>query len=184
LMEVPRYGLHVMGEHWLDNLDDLTDLGRLVNQAKDHDDDAACERLCRLIGEFVVGRPGLNSHPSRSGDAVIVAAVPPNPLVRDHLAPHLATAVATALGHHHDSDLIIRRHPTARLRDTEPSRRRATASLAGYEVTRPLEGATVILVDDVIMTGTTVGFIVEILVKAGAGRTEVVVASRTRRRQP
>ncbi len=171
-----------MGEHWLPDISGLSELGLLVNLAKDHDDAVAAARLCRLLGDFACSRRSLVGHPRRGAGPVLVAAVPPNPAVHDHLSPRLAEAVAEALGRRFDHDLIVRHHPTARLRDTEPSRRRSTAALAGYDVTRPVEGATVILVDDVIMTGTTVGLIAELLAEAGAGRVEVVVASRTRRR--
>ncbi len=175
------YGLHVMGEHWLPDLCDLSELGRLVTLAKDHEDGAAADRLCRLLGEFALTRHPLVRDPWRWSNAAPVVAVPPNPVVRDHLSVRLAEAVASALGRQIDHYLIVRHHPTVRLRDTEPSRRRATVALAGYEVTRSLQGATVILVDDVIMTGTTIGFIAELLAGAGAARVEVVVASRTRR---
>jgi len=181
VIDEPHHGLHVMGEHWSADLNELTELGRLVSLAKDQTDLPAVSEVCRLIGEFVNDRRPLSGHPSESADAVLVAAVPANPVVHDHLALHLAEAVASALGKRLDPELIIRRNPTIRLRDTDPARRRATAALAGYEVTRPVEGATVILVDDVIMTGTTVGFIAEMLFATGAGRVEVVVASRTRR---
>lgn len=182
VIDNPHHGLHVMGEHWSADLSKSTELGRLVSLAKDHNDAPAVAEICRRIGEFAAGRRPLAGHPSESADAVFVAAVPPNPAVHDHLAVHLAAAVSSALGQGLDPELITRRNPTVRLRDTDPAHRRVTAALAGYEVTRPLEGATVVLVDDVILTGTTVTFISELLFAAGAGRVEVVVASRTRRR--
>jgi len=171
-----------MGEHWSADLSRPTKLGTTVSLAKDQNDHSARSRLCQLLGEFACSQRPLAGHPCESPDAVLVVAVPPNPTVHDHLATHLAEAVASALGHHLDPELIIRHYPTARQRDTDPAHRRATAESAGYEVTRPLGGATVILVDDVIMTGTTVALVSEMLFAAGAGRVEVVIASQTRRR--
>lgn len=174
--------LHVMGEHWLEDLSALSRLGRLVSRAKDQDEVQASEIVCRLLGEFVSSIPRLAGHPSQSGNAMVVAAVPSSPTSTDHLATLLGEAVAESLDQHLDRELIARHHQTARLRDTEPSKRRIIAERAGYEVTRPLNEASVLLVDDVIMTGTTVGLIAELLVEAGAASVDVVVASRTVRR--
>ncbi len=171
-----------MGAHWLPDLSDLSAIGHLVNRAKDLADADAADELCEMLGEFARHEPLLAGHPSRSGDATIVVPVPPNPTARDHLAPRLATAVATALDLPVDHELAIRRHPTRRLRDTEVSQRQVTAERAGYEVTRPMEGANVVLVDDVVMTGTTLGHLAEILTRAGAARIDAVVATRTTRR--
>jgi len=171
-----------MGEHWLPDLSGPTELGLLVTAAKDNDDPAATERLCLMIEQFVAGSRGLTGHPSLGTQATIVAAVPANPTTTDHLACHLAESVGQSLGVAADKEILVRHNSTARLRDTEPSRRGQMATDAGYEVTRPLEGATVVLVDDVIMTGTTVHHIAGLLFESGASRVEIVVASRTRRR--
>ncbi len=178
----PEIHHHVMGDHWTDDLSELTELGRLITLAKDRDNAEACEIIGRLIGEFVVGRHRLARHPSKSANATVVASVPPNPTILNHLPGRLAESVAEALGQRLDPELITRSNHTVRLRDTDPSERRNVAEHAGYNVTRPLDGASVVLVDDVIMTGTTVEYITELLLAAGAGSVDVVVASRTVRR--
>jgi len=170
-----------MGDHWLPDLSGPTALGQLVSRAKESRDPIATQQLCSMIETFVAQTRQLGGHPSHGARATVVAAVPANPTSADHVALHLAEAVGNALGVTADDEVIVRHNPTARLRDTDPALRRDLAVSAGYEVTRPLEGATVVLVDDVILTGTTVGLIAELLTEAGASNIEVVVASRTRR---
>jgi len=176
------YRVHVMGEHWLPDLSGHTELGMLVTAAKDMADPTAIEQLCLMLGDFVAGVRDLTGHPSLGTQATILLAVPANPNKPDHLALHLADAAGQALDISPDNEVLVRHNATARLRDTAPSLRSQLAADAGYEVTRPLEGATVVLVDDVIMTGTTIGHIARLLFESGASRLEVVVASRTRRR--
>jgi len=171
-----------MGDHWQPDLSGPTPLGKLVTRAKDARDPDAVEELCTMIEDFVLQTRPLSGHPSLGTQASVVAAVPPNPSTAAHLAVHLAESVGNALGLTANEEIIVRHHTTARLRDTDPALRRGLAESAGYEVTRPLDGATVVLVDDVILTGTTVGLIAELLLEAGAANIEVVVASRTQRR--
>ena len=51
---------------------------------------------------------------------------------------------------------------------------------AGYVVTGDVAGRSVVLVDDVVLTGTTLGFLAELLVDAGALEVIAVVVCRTR----
>ena len=171
-----------MGEHWQADLSGPTELGRIVAAAKDHNDPAATEQLCLMIKRFAAGSLDLAAHPALGSHATVIAAVPSNPTTADHLVHHLAESVGASLGVAADREILVRRNSTARLRDTDPSQRSRLAADAGYEVTRPLEGAAVVLVDDVIMTGTTVGHVSKLLFEAGASRVDVVIASRTRRR--
>ena len=51
----------------------------------------------------------------------------------------------------------------------------------GYEVCEPVAGCHVVLVDDVILTGVTLGMVAACLQEAGAASVTAAVAARTRR---
>ena len=165
--------VHVMGNYWRGDIDERSELGELIASAKDLGSAAALGQLERSLVGFVVSL-GL------SADCLVVP-VPPGPDRDAHPVPSLAAAVATALG----ADVVAvveRRRATARLRDTPPKRRRAVVEAAGYEIAGDVTGHHVVLVDDVILTGTTLGFLAGLLVDAGAARVDAVVAGRTRLR--
>ncbi|MEZ5168428.1 MAG: phosphoribosyltransferase family protein, partial [Acidimicrobiales bacterium] len=100
-----------------------------------------------------------------------------------HPVPALARAVADAVDRP-CAPLLERRHRTALLRDTAPEDRVALVAAAGYRVTGSVDGASVVLVDDVVLTGTTLEHLASLLVAAGARGVDAVVACRTRRRSP
>jgi hypothetical protein len=157
--------LHVMGDVWEHDEARRTDLGHLL-EAGDH------AALASRLGEFAVGHV--------AGPAVVVA-VPPDPTRARTLPALLATAVARSAGLALEPGLLVRRGSTSPLRHAAPPDRPALALAARYEVTRPLDGDTVVLVDDVVLTGTTLSHVGRRLAEAGAGQVIGVVAGRTRR---
>jgi predicted amidophosphoribosyltransferase len=78
-------------------------------------------------------------------------------------------------------DLIERRTSTRSLREVEPADRLETARAAGYTVAPIVPGTTVVLVDDVVLTGTTLSHLAGCLRSAGATGVVGVVAARSRR---
>ena len=76
---------------------------------------------------------------------------------------------------------LTRGEATARLRDTPLQQRLAVVEAAGYEVKSPVGGHGIVLVDDVVLTGTTLRYLAQLLQEAGATRVTAVVAARTRR---
>ena len=157
--------LLVMGDVWEHDEARRTDLGRLL-EAGDH------AVVAGRLGEFAVGHV--------AGPAVVVA-VPPDPTRARPLPALLAAAVARSVGLALEPGLLVRHGSTPPLRDAAPPDRPALALAAGYEVTRPLDGDTVVLVDDVVLTGTTVSHVARRLADAGAGQVIGLVAGRTRR---
>ena len=157
--------LLVMGDVWEPGEPRRTELGRLL-AAEDH------ERLAGRLGEFAA---------DHLAAPALVAAVPSDPQRARPLPARLAAAVAGAAGLAHEPDLVVRHRSTPRLRDTAPGDRPALVRAAHYGVSRPLDGDTVVLVDDVVLTGTTLAHLAELLVDAGAGSVIAVVAGRTRR---
>ena len=78
--------------------------------------------------------------------------------------------------------VVERRNVTARLRDVEPADRAAVAQAGGYVITAECAGMNVVVLDDVVLTGTTVRHVGELLAAAGAASVVGVVLARTRRR--
>jgi predicted amidophosphoribosyltransferase len=161
-----------MGSYWNDGADVPSNLGLLVAAAKDLQRPEALVELRRRLVEFVA-RLELAENP-------VVVAVPPGPHRDAHPVPALAGAVAGRLGVPLAA-VLDRRHAGPRLRGTPPDRRRAAVESAGYVVTGDVAGRSVVLVDDVILTGTTLGYLAELLTEAGATEISAVVACRTRR---
>lgn len=164
--------MSVVDRYWRADADVRTEVGHLMAAAKDDGDSVALERLIRRLHDHVGA--------ARLPLGAMVAPVPPGPDRRAHPVPSLAAAVADALGTE-VTPVLRRRHTTARLRDAPVDGRRAVVEAAGYEVTADVAGADVVLVDDVILTGTTLDHLAGLLFAAGAAAVHGVVVCRTRR---
>lgn len=164
--------LHVMGSYWHEDSEEPTDLGRLVAAAKDEGDAGALEELEQRLSAYVL-ELDLPLAP-------LVVAVPPGPDRDAHPVPSLAAAVAEALDVDAVSGVVTRARPTPRLRDTPVARRRDVVESAGYSVDAMVEERAVVLVDDVVLTGTTLDYLAERLLEAGASEVTGLVIARTR----
>lgn len=155
-----------------------TEVGELVHRAKDSSDEAAAAELGRRLV-----RLARQSLPSQADLVPLVVGVPSHPVPAVDLPAVLAEALAAAGIGEHRPGLIVRRHRTQKLRDlgVDAARRLDTVAAAGYEVTEPVAGRAVVLVDDVILTGTTLRFIAAKLQAAGADPVTAAAAARTRR---
>ena len=178
--------LVVLGDYWTDPGGDhpgaepvRTEVGELVHRAKDSGDEAAAAELGRVLARLV-GR----SLPPSAGPAPLVVGVPSHPAPAVDLPAVLAAALAAAGIGEHRPGLLVRHRRTPKLRDiaADPARRYDMAVEAGYEVTEPVAGRSVVLVDDVILTGATLRFIAAKLRTAGAASVTAAAAARTRRR--
>ena len=156
-----------------------TEVGELLHRAKDSSDEAAAAELGRRLARLV--RWSLLPQP---GPVPLVVGVPSHPAPSVDLPTVLAAALAAVGIGEHRPGLIVRRHRTPKLRDLGPdtAQRLDAVAAAGYEVTEPLTGRAVVLVDDVILTGITLRFIVAKLQAAGADPVTAAAAARTRRR--
>ena len=163
--------VHVLGDYWRPDRDRPTPLGELVSRAKEQGEEGALTELQRQLAIFV-GKLDLPPRP-------LVMAVPPGPDRRAHPVPALAAHVASALDAE-PGGIVERDNPTARVRDTPVEERGRVVAAAGYRVAGDVEGRNVVLVDDVILTGTTVGHLADLLVAAGAADVVAVVVCRTR----
>ena len=99
---------------------------------------------------------------------------------RPHLAELLAASLAEAGAGEYRPSLITRRNGTPRLRDVDPERRAEVAASAGYGAGEPVAGRHIVVVDDVVLTGTTLRAVAACLRDAGAVSVTPAVAARTR----
>lgn len=156
-----------------------TKVGELVHRAKDSGDEAAAAELGRHLARQV-----RRSLPPQADLVPLVVGVPSHPVPAVNLPAVLAEALAAAGIGEHRPGLLVRRHRTQKLRDLGPdaAQRLDEVAAAGYEVAEPVAGRAVVLVDDVILTGTTLQFIAAKLQAAGADPVTATAAARTRRR--
>lgn len=161
-----------MGEYWLPGGAAITPLGRRVAAAKDGGDVGALAELAAGMAEWAAT---LSLPP-----AATVVPLPPAPDRHPHPVAVLATAVAEATGTLL-LDAVARHNGTGRLRDAPLEGRGALVAAAGYEVVAPVADVAVVLVDDVVLTGTTLAHVAGLLRDAGATEVVAVVAARTRR---
>ena len=119
---------------------------------------------------------------SQDGDAILV----PVPLHRSRLwrrgfnqSALVAAELARATGLRLDPALLKRTRRTPALKGMSLSQRRRTVAGAfGIDPAAELEGRTIVLVDDVLTTGSTANACARALQRAGAGRVELVSWAR------
>ncbi len=173
--------LVLLADYWRVDCDERTDIGRLVHRAKDQDDpEAATELADRFAG--LAG--ALAETPD--GSYRLVVPVPPTLPATDTtgglLVDGLARSLAAAGAGEYRGDLVARTAATPRLRHIDPQQRTEIAAAAGYQASDAAAGRHVVVVDDVILTGTTVEAVAACLSKAGAASVTAAVAARTRLR--
>ena len=173
--------LVVLADYWRPDCDERTEVGWLVHRAKDRDDPRAATELANRFAGLV---EALAETPD--GSDRLVVPVPPTLPAADTtsglLVEGLARSLATAGAGEYRSDLVTRTAVTPRLRHVDPQQRTEIAAAAGYRASEGAAGRHVVVVDDVILTGTTVGAVAACLRGAGAATVTAAVATRTRLR--
>ena len=175
--------IHVMGNYWHEHSDKPTRLGELVAAAKDHHSDDALAMLHTRLHQFassleLTPTPSTRHHPTTPATP-IVADVPNGPNANPQLMPMLTSAVAQACGTT-PTRLLHKTNPAVSMRGTPTNQRSAVVEAQQYTITRPVEGQHLVLVDDVVLTETTLRHLARMLTQAGACTVEAVVAARTR----
>ena len=150
--------IDVLGTIWHTDRHERTSLGRIVDE----------------IHSWVAGG-GLMVEP----DAIVVG-IPSSPDRPNLLVTAVARAIATATGSV-SVDAVVRHRVTVRLRDLDPTERPATVLAADYEVVEDVGGRHVVLVDDVVLSGTTLDHVADLLLAAGVASVRPVAIARSRR---
>ena len=172
----------LLGDYWRPDCDERTDIGWLVHRAKDQADDAAAKELAERFASLV---QALADIPDGSERLVVPVPCMPTPAdagYRLPLADVLARSLAVAGAGEHRQNLLVRTAATPRLRNVDPQKRTEMAAAASYKASGAAAGRHIVVVDDVILTGATVGAVAACLRDAGAASVTAAVAALTRLR--
>jgi len=169
--------LLVLGDYWQPDRDERTEIGELVRRAKDQGDPGAASELAERFASLATAMPE-----AAGGLPRLVVPVPAGDGDRPDLAAKLASSLAAAGVGEYRPSLVVKGNPTPRMRHLEPERRAEVAASAGYRVCEPVAGRQIVVVDDVVLTGTTLDAVAACLHDAGAASVTAAAAARTRRR--
>ncbi|MXW99930.1 MAG: hypothetical protein F4118_09760 [Acidimicrobiaceae bacterium] len=174
--------LLVLGDYWQPDRDERTEIGELVCRAKDQGDPGAASELAERFASLATALPEASGGLPR-----LVVPVPSGPGPagdggRPSLAKMLASSLAAAGAGEYRPSLVVKSTPTPRMRHVEPERRAEVVASAGYRANEPVVGRHIVVVDDVVLTGTTLNAVSTCLHDAGAASVTAAVAARTRLR--
>ena len=174
--------LLVLGDYWQPDCDERTEIGELVCRAKDRGDPGAASELAERFASLATTLPE-----ATGGLPRLVAPVPSGPVPaggsdQPHLVERLASSLAAAGVGEYRPSLVVKSNPTPRMRHIEPDRRAEVAASACYSAREPVAGRHIVVVDDVVLTGTTLNAVTACLLDAGAATVTAAVAARTRLR--
>ena len=167
--------LLVLGDYWQPDRDERTEIGELIHRAKDQGDPRAGSELAERFARLAAAMP----EPA-GGLPRLVAPVPSGH--RPHLVEQLASSLAAAGAGEYRPGLVVKSNPTPRLRHVDPEHRAEVAASAGYRTREPVAGRHIVVVDDVVLTGTTLNAVAACLLEAGAASVTAAAAARTRLR--
>ena len=182
LGEIGGVALCTLGDYWRPDRDERTGIGELVHRAKDQADTEAATELAERFALLASVLPEADG-----GLPCLVVPIPSSPAAdpgddRLHLADLLAASLAAAGAGEYRPGLVAKTNPTPRLRHVDPERRAEVAAAAGYRARKSVAGRHIVVVDDVVLTGTTLNTAAACLRDAGAASVTAAVAARTRHR--
>lgn len=172
-------GIHIMGEYWCDHLNTPTELGELISAAKDHSSPAAQTQLQTKIADCARSVSATSALRSLNRNDILVIPATHAADSTSGLVPRLAASVANAMGVT-CCEALTRRNPANNLRNTPVQQRLEVVKTAGYEVNTSVCDRFVVLVDDVVLTGTTLNYLAGLLKQQGAATVTALVVARTR----
>ena len=146
--------LLVLGDYWRPDCDERTEIGVLIHRARDLAEDVAAQELAKRFASLA---PHLGETVDGSGRLVV--PVPSKPALareggRSHLATHLAASLAAAGAGEYRPSLVAKTNDTPRLRHVDPERRADVAASADYRASESAVGRHIVVVDDVVLTGS------------------------------
>lgn len=168
LDEIWALGMHTT-EHG------FTELRDLVHAAKTYGnkpgDPRKAEKLASLFAERMSKHPAITL-----SDAIV--SVPANPPKEPHNLPEvMARALSQAAGVPFERTAILKTRPTPEIKNL-PNEEKLQALQGAYEVAGGLAGKSVVLVDDILYSGTTLGVIGDLL--RAASVTQIIGATATK----
>ena len=172
----------VLGDYWQPDRDERTEIGELVRRAKDRGDLGAVSELAERFASLATALPDEAGVLSRLVVPVPSGPVPAGDGDRSDLAAMLASSLAAAGVGEYRPSLVVKGNPTPRMRHLAPERRAEVVASAGYRARMPVAGRHIVVVDDVVLTGTTLNAVAACLRSAGAASVTAAVAARTRLR--
>jgi predicted amidophosphoribosyltransferase len=165
----PPWNIWVLDSHYKDgagaNGRQRTYLGELTYQAKYNGHRHSMNLLCDVIRHSVLQLRQLPQQTDALAMVTSVAAVPCNPPKTLSVPHYAAAAAATALGVPDISNYVVKPNKTAQAKIAVGPR---APNPGAYAVTRSLEGHTVLLIDDLYLTGATLESVAANLRKVGA----------------
>ncbi len=172
--------IRTLGDYWQPSRDERTEIGELVHRAKDRGDPRATTELAERFASLADTLPR-----AAGGQPRLVVPVPSGPVPagdgdRPHLAGLLASSLAAAGAGEYCPHLVVKSNPTPRLRGLSLERRPEVVALAGYRASGSVAGHLIVLVDDVVQTGTTLNAVSSCLRAVGAAEVTAAAAARTR----
>ena len=172
--------LLVLGDYWQPDRDDRTEIGELVRRAKDQGDPRAASELAERFAGLATALPEASGVLPRLVVPVPSGPVPAGDGDQPDLAATLASSLAAAGAGEYRPNLVVKTNPTPRMRHLEPERRAEVVASAGYRANEPVVGRHIVVVDDVVLTGTTLNAVAACLYDAGAASVTAAAAARTR----
>lgn len=155
-----------------------TGFGELVHQAKTYSGKPGDAVAANELATLLAGR--MRNHPVITR-ADRILGVPANPPKAPHNLPELlADRVAQDVGRPYAPDLVQKMRPTTPLKDL-PNEDKPPVLEGAYEVGEATDGETIVVVDDLLQSGTTLGHIANLLRQAGAAVVIGVAATKTLR---
>ncbi len=139
-----------------------TRCGNLEHKAKENQDTEARAQLVEVLANLCEIHPVYRR-------AVIIIPIPPNPSKTFHLPVELAKELAAKTGKRNGTALIRKVRETPKLQDL-PLAEKLTTLRGAIEITGDIEEKSVILLDDLYQSGSTMWTAAKLLKEKGASR--------------
>ena len=176
----PLIGCWYLDQHWNFDESDRTPTGHLVFRAKPYEGKPGERDAAHGLGSVMArgARVVSGKQPFRLDEAEVVLSVPAFPeKVPYNLPDILGDEVAEALGLDFVRRGLEKTKKTVSAKSSSPRQIRESNRNA-YQVNVDVRGRTVLVVDDLVSTGTTLSVIAELLRDAGAAKVGAFAATR------
>ncbi len=144
------------------NITEYTRYGRLEHEAKENQDAEAITQLAEILADLC------EIHPIYR-EAGIIMPIPPNPSKTFHLPVELVKELAERMGKRDGTAMIRKVRETPKLQAL-PLDEKLKALRGAIEITGDVEGKSIILIDDLYQSGSTMWTTAKLLKKKGAKR--------------